>query len=86
MYSTSLFDGNILKGDMGGNKIPIDCPYSEGKNLHALWDDMLGLYKYGRRELPLKEKDILDLDVIVEEAVSKYPKSFYGELIKVLKP
>jgi S1/P1 Nuclease len=38
LHSTSLVCDYFPKGDEGGNKIPV----VQGKNLHALWDGLLG--------------------------------------------
>lgn len=38
MHSTALFCDNFPTGDRGGNEIPL----VQGKNLHSLWDNLLG--------------------------------------------
>src|SRR4051794_21888163 len=45
LHSTSLFSADrFRKGDEGGNKIPL----TKGKNLHSLWDGLLGKQYYMR--------------------------------------
>jgi hypothetical protein len=65
LHSTALFDvAHFPKGDEGGNKILL----KRGKNLHALWDGLLGREYYMRnvkkaaKELDHRDKyrDILD--------------------------
>ena len=38
MHSTALFCDYFPKGDRGGNEIPL----ARGRNLHSLWDNLLG--------------------------------------------
>jgi S1/P1 Nuclease len=44
MHSTALFSGHFPNGDRGGNSIPL----TRGKNLHSLWDNLLGRQHYLR--------------------------------------
>ena len=45
LYSSSLYDGKIRKGDEGGNKIPVFDIQDQQKiaNLHKLYDNIFGL-------------------------------------------
>jgi hypothetical protein len=44
MHSTALFSDRFPNGDRGGNEIPL----ARGRNLHALWDNLLGRQHYMR--------------------------------------
>src|SRR5207253_9073550 len=45
LHSTALFSADrFRKGDEGGNQIPL----AKGKNLHSLWDGLLGKQYYMR--------------------------------------
>jgi hypothetical protein len=45
LHSTALYDEAVFpKGDEGGNKIPL----TKGKNLHSVWDGLLGRQYYMR--------------------------------------
>jgi hypothetical protein len=53
LHSTALFSRDRFpKGDEGGNKIPL----TKGKNLHSLWDGLLGRQYYMRNVAKLVDE------------------------------
>jgi hypothetical protein len=47
LHNIAFFSEKLPDGDLGGNKILLDCPYgSPCKNLHAMWDSILLSYQF----------------------------------------
>ena len=44
LHSTAMFSDYFPNGDRGGNQIPL----ARGRNLHSLWDNLLGRQHYLR--------------------------------------
>lgn len=66
LHSTALFSKDRFPtGDRGGNEIPL----AEGRNLHALWDNLLGRQYYMRNV----EKEVVEL-----ERGSEYHETWMG--------
>ena len=82
MFSNSLMDGKIKKGDRGGNSILIAYPGNAAlMNLHSLWDGGCGLFKrIDPPDFPFNQKMKDELDKFAVDLMEEYPLSWFGKL------
>lgn len=84
LFSALLFDGKIVNGDAGGNLIPILDPYkTDSRNLHAFWDNGLGLFPRVET-LPLDELTRANVRKMAEELTTALPKAFFGKDVELI--
>lgn len=82
LHCATLYSKAFLQGDQGGNRFLLKD--SSAQNLHALWDQGLGLLSYyGYDEKVLDEEEVEKIAFKLEK---KYPKSFFKDRLFELSP
>jgi hypothetical protein len=81
LHCINHFSQNYPYGDAGGNWLPIQFPAA--KNLHAFWDQGLGLFD----PIHLSQADYYAyIERLAEQFSEKYPQRFFAESLMDLQP
>lgn len=73
LHACALVNKNFPTGDMGGNLFFIKVDNPQIKNLHSIWDSVLGRVKEGL-DLPLNEDDEQLVDKYADDLMNEFPK------------
>jgi hypothetical protein len=85
MFSKSLFDGSIIDGDQGGNKIPVNDIFNKNiTHLHTLWDDAFNAFDYQALNFPFSDKLKAEIETQADFLIENFPESYFGKKSRIL--
>lgn len=76
LHCAERYSRQFPQGDESGNLFPVKDSYVQ--NLHADWDEGLGLFRGSSKKYPLTNKKVGLLAIRIEQ---KYPSSFFGNQV-----